>query len=82
MEELTMTELIARSSFGTPEALARRRRTPPEVVAAITERLTEIPGDDAGFPYARPMTLRPFEEIVGTLYGRDGAPITSSSSPT
>ena len=35
IKQLSMAELIERSSLGTPAAVALRRRTPPEVVAEI-----------------------------------------------
>jgi hypothetical protein len=38
-------ELIARSSLGTPEAVAIREQTPPAVAAAIVDySLSEAPG--------------------------------------
>lgn len=39
LEELAIEELIEASSFGSPEALARRRGTPRHVVEEILAKL-------------------------------------------
>lgn len=41
MTRLAMDELIAESSLGTPEALARRAETPPETTAEILDGIDD-----------------------------------------